>query len=87
MKEKLKEKKINFKFEDYCAIKRNNITLGGFRVDIIIEDKVVVELKLRNQIFKKDISQLLYYLKVKDIQTGLILCFGDSGVKIKRLIK
>ncbi len=87
LKEKLSEKKINFKSENYCAIKNEKITLGGFRIDIVVENKVIVELKSRNQIFNKDISQVLYYLKVKNIQVGLILCFGKNGVKIKRLIK
>ena len=60
--------------------------IGSFFVDFVVEDKVVIELKARGDIFQKDIAQILAYMKEKSIKVGIILLFGKTGVKIKRLI-
>lgn len=84
--QKLQEADINFKRENYCRIDLNGKRIGHFWVDFVVEDKIVVELKARNELFKRDISQTLNYLKINKLKVGLILLFADKQVKIKRLI-
>ena len=60
----------------------------GFRADIIVEDKVILELKsveLLNKVYHK---QLFTYLKLKELKLGFLLNFGASLMKegIKRMI-
>lgn len=55
-------------------------------VDILVEDKIIVETKARDHISKSHVSQVLGYLKNTPYRLALILNFG-SKVQIKRLIR
>ena len=60
----------------------------GFRADIIVENKVILELKSFEQINKVYYKQLLTYLKLKELKLGFLLNFGAGLMKegIKRII-
>ena len=53
----------------------------GFRTDLIVEDKVIVELKSVEQIADVHKKQLLTYLRLADKRLGLLINFGDSLIK------
>ena len=59
----------------------------GFRADIIIEGKVILELKSVEQLAKVHYKQLFTYLKLADERLGLLLNFGADLMKegIKRI--
>lgn len=78
--------KIKFKRESYCKITIDDKIIGSFKLDFLVDDKVVVELKVRDRIFNSDIAQVLTYLKTNKVKIGLILLFSSNGVKIKRLM-
>lgn len=84
--EALDEKNIKFSREKYGLIKFRDVRVGKYFVDFVVEEKVAVELKVRNDIYETDVKRLLNYLKSEQLQVGLILAFTKSGVKIKRLI-
>ena len=77
---------VKYKKECYSKLIVDDKIVGSYRLDFLIEDKVVVELKTRDSIYDKDISQVLNYLKFNNTKVGLLLYFGDFRVKIKRLI-
>ena len=60
--------------------------IGLYYFDFLVEDKIVVELKVRNFFTKKDIQQVYGYLKAKNLQLGIIIHFTQTGVKSKRII-
>ena len=60
--------------------------MGIYYFDFLIDNKIILELKVRNYFSNKDISQLYSYLKAKDIKLGLIAHFTRSGVKFKRVV-
>ncbi|MCX6810530.1 MAG: GxxExxY protein [Candidatus Berkelbacteria bacterium] len=82
----LKDSGIKYVREKYSQLIVYDKRIGGHRVDFLIDDKIVVEMKCRNEIYPKDISQVLNYLKVNNVKLGLIFCFTIKGVKIKRLV-
>ena len=53
----------------------------GFRADIIVEGKVILELKSVEQIAKIHAKQLFTYLKLADKRLGLLLNFGADLMK------
>lgn len=66
-----------------------NIKLNvGYRMDILVEEMVVIELKTIEKINKNHIAQTLTYMKLGKYKLGLILNFNESLMKdgIKRLI-
>lgn len=53
----------------------------GFRIDIIVEDKVILELKSIEEISKVHKKQLLTYLRLTDKKLGLLINFGADLIK------
>jgi len=60
----------------------------GFRADIIVEDKVIVELKSVETLLPVHKKQLLTYLKISRKKLGLLINFGSGLIKdgIERVI-
>lgn len=60
----------------------------GYRIDILVENKVVIELKTVEAFNDVHIAQVLTYLKLSDCKVGLLLNFYTKSLKegIKRLI-
>ena len=60
----------------------------GFRADLIIEDKVIIEIKSVEQIANVHPKQLLTYLKVTGMKLGLLINFNESLIKkgISRIV-
>jgi GxxExxY protein len=53
----------------------------GFRADLIVESKVIVELKSVETIAPVHPKQLLTYLKVTGIELGLLINFNETFIK------
>ncbi len=60
----------------------------GFRADLIVEDKVIIELKSVERIAPVHAKQLLTYLRLADKRLGLLVNFGENLIKngIKRVV-
>lgn len=53
----------------------------GFRADLIVEDKVIVELKSVEQLSKVHFKKLLTYLRLAKMKLGLLINFGAPLIK------
>jgi len=53
----------------------------GFRADLIIENKVILELKSVEKLNNAHKKQLLTYLKLTDMKLGFLLNFGEELMK------
>ena len=53
----------------------------GYRADLIVEDKVIIELKSVERVAPVHKKQLLTYLKVADKRLGLLINFGAKLIK------
>ncbi len=53
----------------------------GFRADIIVEDKVIIELKSVEVLAPVHPKQLLTYLKITNLKLGLLINFNESLIK------
>jgi len=52
--------------------------LGVYRADLVVDGKVIVELKAVKAIVPEHEAQLLNYLKATDIEVGLLINFGQK---------
>lgn len=61
---------------------------GGYKVDLLIEGQVVVELKVVEQLLEIHKAQLLSYLKLSEKELGLLINFNVVHLKngIKRIV-
>jgi GxxExxY protein len=53
----------------------------GYRADLVVDDKVIVELKSVGEIAPVHKKQLLTYLRLADKRLGLLINFGDALIK------
>ena len=61
--------------------------LGEYFVDIVVDDKIILELKAASSISPIHQSQLLYYLKSSGLKVGYLLNFGsDKRLEFKRMV-
>lgn len=71
--------------KEFNVVFENNI-VGKFRCDLLVEDRVIIELKsvmgYMPKIFQ---SQLISYLKASRIKIGLLINFGNTSCEVKRL--
>ena len=60
----------------------------GYRIDILVEDSVVVELKVVDEFNPVHFAQILTYMKFSKLKTGLLINFNVTTLKsgIKRFI-
>ncbi len=54
---------------------------AGYRADLIVEDKVIIELKSVEQVAPVHKKQLLTYLRLADKRLGLLINFGSPLMK------
>ena len=60
----------------------------GYRLDLIVEDKVIIEIKSVEVLNDVHLAQILTYLKLSNVKLGLLINFNVSRVKdgIKRVV-
>lgn len=60
----------------------------GFRSDLIIENKVIVEIKSVEKLSPAHLKQLLTYIKITNLKLGLLINFNEALIKngIKRVV-
>jgi GxxExxY protein len=60
----------------------------GYRLDLVVEKQVVIELKTVERLLPIHEAQLLTYLKLSKLRTGLLLNFNSAVLKsgIKRMV-
>ena len=56
----------------------DGVSVGEYFADIIVEDKVIIELKASANLVPENILQLQNYLKATNIEVGLLLNFGKK---------
>ncbi len=59
--------------------------IGDFMADVVVEEKVILELKSVKQLHAAHEAQLINYLKATGIEVGLLINFGET-VEIKRKV-
>ena len=59
--------------------------IGEYFTDILVDNKVIIEIKAARNLASENEAQLLNYLKATDIEVGLLLNFGPKP-EIKRKV-
>jgi len=64
-----------------------NECVGDFYADILVEKKVIVELKAINALSPEHQAQVINYLNATGIEVGLLINFGNPKLEYKRLTR
>jgi len=82
----LKLRKIGAEAEKPITVHYRGEMVGNYIADIVVEDKIIVEVKAIKALSEIHEVQLVNYLTATGIEVGLLLNFGKS-VEVKRRIK
>lgn len=58
--------------------------VGNFVADLVVEDRILVELKAVKSLAAEHVAQVLNYLKATKIEVGLLINFGNPKLEYRR---
>ena len=82
----LKERGLNAESQIPVKVFYKKKVVGEYIIDILVEKKVIVELKTVEKFDNVHEAQLLNYLKASEIRVGLLINFKHPKVEIKRMV-
>ena len=80
----LKKAGLNFETEVERDIIYEGVKVGSRRLDLIVEELVIVELKAVTEVEPLFYNQIINYLKIFKIEIGLLLNFGNISLQYRR---
>lgn len=80
----LRKLKLNFETEKLIQVLYDGIVVGEYRTDIIVEGKLILELKATQNLSIANEVQLVNYLTSTQIDDGLLINFGSDKLQFKR---
>lgn len=83
---KLKKRKISFSKELAVNLTIDNVIIGKYFLDFLIEDKIILELKAKPIVTKNDYKQIKAYLGSKKIKLGILANFYKESLEYKRVL-
>jgi len=78
---------LSFQRELEMQIYYDGQEIGTRRVDFMVEDKVMVELKALTKLEDVHLAQAINYLEAYKLEVGLLLNFGAKSLEYKRVVK
>ena len=82
----LDQEKILYKREQCIQLTFAGESAGKYFVDFVVEDKIIVELKVRPSIGYTNIRQVMGYLKAGRFRLAILIYFTRVGVKYRRVL-
>jgi len=86
MQAELIRRGLKAKIEHKIEVYYKNIDVGKYQADLLVDDAVIVELKIAKTYQSEDEPQLLNELKATGIKVGLLINFGRTKVEFKRMV-
>lgn len=86
VKNSLTKLKIPFKEQVYIPISYKEDIVGRYFLDFLIDNKIVLEIKVGQRFLKSNFDQVYSYLTSKRLSLGILAVFSRDGVKFKRIL-
>ena len=80
----LRKLKLNFETEKQIQVLYDGVVVGDYRTDLIVEGKLILELKATQDLTIANEVQLVNYLTSTGIDDGLLINFGSDKLQFKR---
>ncbi|MFH1089762.1 MAG: GxxExxY protein [Candidatus Uhrbacteria bacterium] len=80
------ERKLKFEKQKYSPLIFKTIKVGSFFYDFVIENKIVVEIKVDKKFKVNDYKQLKTYLVDSKLPLGILVRFSEDGVTFCRIL-
>lgn len=84
--EEFKRQGISFSSQILIKIKYNQKTIGVHKLDFLIENKIVLEIKAQSDLMPVHMAQIKSYLKSGGFKLGILANFGKERIEFKRIL-
>ena len=86
MTTELMRREIPFESQREFEVWYEGTLAGTFRPDLVVDNKVIVELKAVSELSSAHKAQTLSYLKASNLRVALLMNFGETSLTTKRLV-
>ncbi len=80
----LRQKGLKAENQIPLQVKFRGEVVGEFFVDVLVESKILIELKVASGLTKVNYAQTINYLKATGIEVGLLVNFGNPKIEYRR---
>ncbi|MEA3476109.1 MAG: GxxExxY protein [Candidatus Cloacimonadota bacterium] len=81
----LKNSGLKCEAEKLIKIYYNNIEIGTHRLDIVVENKIIIELKTVEELCGQHYAQIKSYLRATNLKTGILVNFAKEKADFRRI--
>ena len=85
--QEFRKRDIQFSQQHPIQIRYDSVIVGDYVADFLVEENVLVELKVVKDLDDVHVAQCLNYLKATGISVCLLLNFGKPKVTVKRVVQ
>ncbi len=82
----LNKTQLSFETEKSHSVFYEDILVGKRRVDFIVDEKIIVEIKAVGNYEPSQANQIINYLSAFNIPVGLLINFGKPSLEFKRFV-
>ena len=82
----LRKERIQSEQQKEIFINYYGVNIGNYVADILVEEKIIVELKTVDKLTDIHSAQLINYLKATGLKVGLLINFKNDKLEYKRLV-
>ena len=82
----LMNEKIPFESEKVVEVFYDGFLCGEFRMDIVVENKIVLELKAVEHLTDEHVAHALSYLKATGLKLAILINFGRKSLETRRVV-
>ena len=81
----LRQRRLGVQSQVALPVQYEDVDLDvGYRIDVFVESRVIVELKAVEALSKNHFAQIINYLKATNLRTGLVINFGNPKIEYRR---
>ena len=86
LKVEFSEHSLSFESQKEITVKYLDVVVGVHRLDMLVENQVILELKAVKELTDVHFAQLRSYLKATGLKVGLLLNFSKPKLEIRRVV-
>lgn len=83
----LQLRSISVKREVHLPVSYKGVEVGYYLADLMVEDKIILELKAVSKLTPRHKAQAINYLTTTGLQLALLLNFGGRSLETQRIIR
>ena len=86
LKVEFSEHRFQYDSQKEIEIRYQGVPVGLHRLDLVVENKIILELKAVKELSDSHFAQLRSYLKATGLKIGLLLNFSKPTLEVKRVV-